>query len=139
MNFGAIRLCNAMLRAMTEAEVRRAVANQQLGEASAARALSSAIATHEANLQSRLTPVIQRHTGDVWSSRAASHSRLRIRSLNDATLAQVTDDLAQLRFALECRGRELDDHARSLNQQADHVDAALAGLGLGGLGTGGFA
>jgi hypothetical protein len=124
---------------MMEAEVRREVANQAMREAFVARALSSAIAAHEATLQSRLTPVIQRHTGGVWSSRAASHSRFRVRSLEADTLARVTDDLAHVRLALERRGRELDDQARTERQYADHLDAVLATVPLGGLGSSGFA
>lgn len=75
----------------------------------------------------------------MWSSRAASHSRVRIRSLEATTLARVTDDLAQVRWALDRRGRELDEHARAQRQHADRVDITLAVAALGDLGAGGFA
>jgi hypothetical protein len=124
---------------MMDAEVRRELANQQMREALAARALSETIAAHRDNLQNRLSPVIQSHTGDVWSSRAASHSRFRVRSLEAATLARVTDDLAQVRFALERQARELEAQARTQRQYADHLDAVLATVEVGGLGSSGFA
>ncbi|MDG1410267.1 MAG: hypothetical protein P8L46_14070 [Acidimicrobiales bacterium] len=124
---------------MIDAEVQRELANQRMREASVARALSNTIAAHRDSLQNRLSLVMQCHTGDVWLSRAASDSRFRVRSLEVATLARVTDDLDQVGLALERRGRELEDQARTQCQYADGLEAVLAGVALGGLGASGFA
>jgi hypothetical protein len=120
-------------------EHHRATAILAQRQASVARELAVELGGRESRVRQRLTPVMQRHTDDVWSSRAASHSRLRVRSVQVATLLAVTDDLALVRLALDRRRDELEAQARAEHRQADLLEAALAATSIENMGTGGLA
>lgn len=120
-------------------ERHREAAAEARRRASVADGLAMEFRDRESRVTARLLPVTQRHTAAVWSSRAASHSRIRVRSLEFTTVAAVGDDLAQVRLALEQRRDELEAQARAEHRQADLLEAALAASTVRNMGTSGLA
>lgn len=91
-----------------------------------ARAAASTLDHHHAALEDRLRPVIQRHTADVWQSRAAETSRMNLMRGGTGELGRARDDLLTLIGALRTRAGELEAEADEHRRRAIQLEAAAA-------------
>lgn len=91
-----------------------------------ARATAGTLDHHYAALEDRLRPVIQRHTAEVWQSRAAEISRMNLMQGGTRELGRARDDLLTLIGALRTRAAELEAEADEHRRRAIQLDAAAA-------------
>lgn len=91
-----------------------------------ARATASTLDYHHGALEDRLHPVIQRHTADVWQSRAADASRMNLTRGGTGELGRARDDLLTLIGALRTRASELEAEADEHRRRAIQLEAAAA-------------
>ncbi|MEM9202496.1 MAG: hypothetical protein AAGC53_12580 [Actinomycetota bacterium] len=114
----------------TPADELRAAAAQADRDAAAALDASLDLSRHETLLENRLRPVLDRHTDEVWMSRAAEASRTRVRQdggtlLRDAQAA-LTEIVGQLRRRADMLEMTAVDYRRAANQIDAHAAAAEA-------------
>lgn len=91
-----------------------------------ARSTASTLDHHHAALEDRLRPVIQRHTADVWQSRAAEASRMNLLLSGTGELGRAREDLRTLIGALRTRADELEAEADEHRRRAVELEAAAA-------------
>ncbi len=91
-----------------------------------ARDLAATLERQVAFMEDRLTPVLQRHRAEVWRSRAATASRLRLQITLTGQLGQARDGVATVVEELHRRAATLDLIAVEYRQHANRLDAAEA-------------
>lgn len=91
-----------------------------------ARSTASTLDDHHAALEDRLRPVIQRHTSEVWQSRAADASRMNLMRGGTGELGRARDDLLTLIASLRTRADELEAEADEHRRRAIELEAAAA-------------
>lgn len=116
---------------MTTAADLRAAAVQAERDAVAALDAAIGLERHHALLAHRLTPVLERHTAEVWASRAATTSRLRLQlgaSANlDRARAAVLEVAAQVRRRADILEIVAADYRRAaVRLEVMAADAAAA-------------
>ena len=115
----------------TDAASLRVAAARAERDAADARDAALALERHNRALEHRLTPVLERHTPEVWTSQAATASRLRLRVSAVGTLnrarASITDIVAQVQRRAEILDLTASDYRREANRlDALAADAAAA-------------
>lgn len=105
--------------AMLDYERLRAGAARAAARADDALALAAEIGRWRAVVLARDDAALARHTEEVWSSRAAAHSRVVLQRGVGRILWTAAEELAATRRALESRAEELRAEAHRLHAAAD--------------------
>ena len=111
---------------MTTAAGLRAAADQAARDALAAIDAAADLERHHALLEHRLTPVIDRHTSDVWSSRAANASRLRLQLGANANLTRARAAVLDVANEVRRRAVVLETLASDYRREAVRLEALAA-------------
>ncbi len=101
----------------------RSIAASHQRRAAEARALALDVDRRRESLTHRLQPVIARHTDAVWSSRAATASRLRLYFTATSLLGRARDDLARTALDLRSTAEEHEASATTHLRFATEAEA----------------
>lgn len=104
----------------------RADANQLDRRADAAAATADTLARQHGALERRLEAALRLHTEDVWTSRAATASRMHLMITGTGQLGRARTDLWTLVEALRSRAVDLEADARILRRRANALEAEAA-------------
>jgi hypothetical protein len=104
----------------------RAAAVQADRDAGEARDVALDLDRHHMALEHRRTPILDRHTAEVWNSRAATASRLRLRISATSTLGRARAAIADAIEQVRRRADILETMAIDYRREAARLDALAA-------------
>ena len=110
----------------TDAAALRVAADRAERDAVAAREVAVTLERPNQALEHRLTPVLNRHTTEVWDSRAATASRMRLRFSGARNLARARLAITEVVGQVRRRAEVLELTASDYRREANHLDALAA-------------